>query len=275
MTEQCLFLCHGTGANGKSVFLRVLLALGGGYAANTPFSTFEQRGRASIPKYLAALTGKRIVTASETGEDVRLNEARLKAVTGGDAVTARFLHGEFFTLQPVAKFWLAVNHKPRVTDDSYGFWRRVRLIPFLRRFGKDADPGLLDELLTELPGILAWAIEGVLIWRSVGLAPPDVVRSATERYRVESDPIADFIDTCCIEEGSLMVRASDAYGVYRAWAGREGLTDRDMLGSKAFGTRMTERFAKTRTGRGNVYQGVGLLAERSDGGPNVGSSAGS
>ena len=196
-------------------------------------------------------------------------------MTGGDPVTARFLHGEFFTYRPVAKLWLAFNHKPRVTDDSHGFWRRVRLVPFLRRFGDDADLGLLEELLTELPGILAWAVRGALIWQSVGLAAPDVVRAATESYRVESDPIGDFLEACCIEQAGLSVRASDAYGAYRAWAGREGLIERETLGSKSFGTRMTARFAKGRTGRGNVYQGVGLLDGRAEEGPSVGSSAGS
>ena len=275
VSEQCLFLCHGTGANGKSVLLSVLLAIAGGYTANTPFSTFERNGRASIPNDLAALAGKRLVTASETGEDVRLNEARLKAVTGGDPVTARFLHGEFFTYQPVAKFWLSVNHKPRVTDDSHGFWRRVRLVPFDRRFEDDADPDLLETLLTELPGILLWAVEGALIWQSTGLAAPAVVKTATATYRVESDPIGDFLATRAIEQAELTVKASDAYAAYRAWAGDEGLNDRETLSSKAFGTRMTERYAKTRTGRGNVYHGVGLRTDRLDEGPSVGSSAGS
>lgn len=275
VSEQCLFLCHGTGANGKSVLLKTMLAVGGGYAANTPFTTFEQRGRASIPNDLAALAGIRLVTASETGEDVRLNEARLKAVTGGDPVTARFLHGEFFTYEPVGKFWLAVNHKPRVTDDSYGFWRRVRLVPFDHRFVDDADPNLLKVLLGELPGILAWAVQGALIWQSVGLMPPPVVHTATEAYRVDSDPIGDFLVASSVVGDGLTVRAKDAYDAYRTWANAEGLSDKEMLSNKAFGARMTGRFEKRRSGAGNIYHGVGLHADRSDGDPSVGSSAGS
>jgi putative DNA primase/helicase len=275
VSEQCVFLCHGTGANGKTVLLKTMLAVGGGYAANTPFTTFEQRARASIPNDLAALAGKRLVTASETGEDVHLNEARLKAVSGGDPVTARFLHGEFFTYEPVAKFWLAVNHKPRISDDSFGFWRRVRLVPFNHRFMEDADPNLLKALLAELPGILAWAVQGALVWQSVGLRPPAVVRTATEAYRVESDPIADFLAARCLEGAGLNARASDAYAVYRTWATAEGLAEKEMLSSKAFGTRMTERFEKRRAATGNVYHGVGLRRDRSDADPSVGSSAGS
>ena len=115
ISEQCVFTCHGSGANGKSVFLSLLRALAGEYAFNAPFSTFELGSRPSIPNDLAALVGRRLVTALEINEGVRLNEARLKSLTGGDPTTARFLHGEFFSYQPVGKFWLAVNHRPRVT----------------------------------------------------------------------------------------------------------------------------------------------------------------
>ncbi len=103
-SEQCVFTCYGSGANGKSVFLNSLRAVGGSYVYNVPFSTFELEARTSIPNDLAALAGRRQVTASETNEGVRLNEGRLKALTGCDPVTARFLHGEFFTFRPVAKF---------------------------------------------------------------------------------------------------------------------------------------------------------------------------
>jgi putative DNA primase/helicase len=155
--EQCMFLCHGTGANGKSVFLAILKRLAGRYAFNAPFSSFERQHQSSIPNDLAALVGRRLVTSSETNEGTRLNEARMKALTGCDPITARFLHAEFFTFTPVAKYWLAVNHKPVVGDDSVGFWRRVRLIPFTRQFrGAAADKTLQGALEAELPGILAW-----------------------------------------------------------------------------------------------------------------------
>lgn len=260
--EQCLFLCWGTGSNGKSVFLALLRALAGDYATDTPFSTLELHDRSSIPNDVAALVGRRVVTAAETGEGRRINEARLKALTGGDAVTARFLHGEFFTFQPVAKFWLAVNHKPRVADDSYGFWRRVRLIPFLRRFTPlDADDALADKLLAELPGILAWAVRGAMIWREHGLGAPEAVKSATDTYRAESDPLGPFLDACCLLGDELSVVASQLYHAYSGWARREGMSDKEMLSSTAFGTRMKARFGWDRKASGVFYHGVGLRAD--------------
>lgn len=266
VSEQCVFLCHGGGANGKGVFLNTLAAAAGDYAFNAPFATFEQKDRASIPNDLAALSGRRLVTASETNEGTRLNESRMKALTGGDPITARFLHAEFFTFQPVGKFWLAANHKPRVTDDSFGFWRRVRLIPFLRQFKEDADLGLGDALRGELPGILAWAVRGAHAWQERGLVPPPAVAFATNAYQAESDPLRDFLDARCLEEDGFMVGGAEAYRAYKAWAADEGLAPKEILTNRTFGERMAERFHRQATNRGRIYQGVGL---RSGADPSV------
>jgi putative DNA primase/helicase len=267
ITEQCVFTCWGVGSNGKSVFLATLRALAGHYGTNTPFSTLELSGRPSIPNDLAALAGRRLVTASETNEGARLNEARLKALTGGDPITARFLHGEFFTYQPVLKLWLAVNHKPIVRDDSHGFWRRVRLIPFTRRFDRDADPALADRLRAELAGILAWAIRGALLWREEGLRIPSAVTLATEAYRAESDPLADFLADRCVEGEGLVLPTTPAYRAYRDWATGAGLTGRELLTHKAFGSRMSERYPVKHRKDGNAYLGVGLATRGSDPAP--------
>ncbi len=276
VSEQCFFTCHGSGSNGKSVFLEVLRAVGGMYAANTPFTTFELRDRSSIPNDIAALAGRRIVTAAETSEGTRLNEARIKVLTGGDVTTARFLNQEFFTFRPVGKIWLAVNHPPVVRDHSRAFWRRVRLIPFLRTFeDAEAERTLIDELYDELPGILAWAVKGVAAWQRYGLRPPGAVTSATETYRVESDPFADFIAGCCVVGPKLVVRASEAYSAYRRWAGDRSLTERETLTSTQFGTKLGERYGKDRDNRGAFYEGIGLRADVGPAGQSDGSGDGS
>lgn len=258
-SEQVLFLCYGTGANGKSVFLSILREVFGEYSYNMPFSTIELHERSAIPNDLAALVDRRFVTAAETNATSRLNEARVKALTGGDPITARFLHCEYFTFKPAAKFWLAVNHKPKVADDSYGFWRRVRLIPFAREFrGSDADPKLEEKLRQELPGILAWAVRGCLEWQRSGLNPPDCVTAATEQYRQESDPLAEFIAERCTEIKNATVTGADFYRAYAKWAGDRNMKEAEKLSSTAFGTRMGQRFENKRGMSGKVYYGVGL-----------------
>ena len=258
--EQCLFLCHGKGANGKSTMLSTLRAVLGDYAANTPFSTFELGERAGNTNDLAALAGTRLVTAAETSEARRLNEARVKAVTGGDPVTARFLYTEFFTYVPTYKIWLSMNALPAVAGVDDGIWRRLRLIPFRVSFKGREDRTLEATLRAEVPGILAWAVDGCLQWQAMGdLGAPSAVLDATEAYRTESDVIGRFLEDRTHEDADPRhgVRASDLYSAYSRWC--------LVMGEKAetattFGRRLVDLgFEKKRAGAGMFYYGLALV----------------
>ena len=262
--EQVLFLCHGTGSNGKSVFLDMLRKVLGDYAMNIPFTVLELQQRPSLTNDLASMAGRRLVTSSETNESTRLNEARIKALTGGDPITARFLYSESFTYEPVAKFWLAVNHLPRVRDDSYGFWRRVRVLPFNEQFtGDDADKGLPFKLLEELPGILNWGVQGALNWRLVGLAPPSAVMTATQAYRKDNDELDGFVADCCVVADGVRAEPGHLFSEYQRWSKEQGILERHRLGSRSFGTRIRERFGDSVSSNGKRYfLGIGLKANQ-------------
>ena len=262
--EQVWFLCHGRGANGKTVFLTILREVAGDYAVNVSFTLFELQQRASIPNDQAALANQRVVTSSETNESTRLNEARLKAITGGDPITARFLYREAFTFKPEAKIWLAVNHLPRVRDDSIGFWRRVRLIPFTVSFANHPDRDLVDKLRAELPGILVWAVQGAVAWATEGLRSPAAVQMATDEYRDDNDDMARFLADCCVIRDDVRVGPSELFEAYTEWAGAEGIPERHRLTAQAFRRRMGERFVATKSNGSRYYKGVGLLAPSRD-----------
>ncbi len=182
--EQCLFLLHGTGANGKTTLLEAIRALMGDYARTADFATFLAKNHDAIRNDLAALKAARLVSASEVERGRRLNEPLVKQLTGGDRITARFLHAEFFEFAPQFKLFLAANHKPEIRGMDEGIWRRVRLIPFevMIPTGQQ-DKSLGEKLLTELPGILNWLIAGCLAWQRRWLQPPDRVVAATSSYR--------------------------------------------------------------------------------------------
>jgi putative DNA primase/helicase len=256
-TEQCLFVCYGGGANGKSVFLQTLRTVLGPLAVNTAFATLEFTGRGAASNDLAALADRRLVTASETNEGARLNEARVKALTGGDTLTARFLYREFFQFKPTCKVWLAVNHRPRVTDDSEAFWRRVRLVPFTRQFrGADADPNLADTLHAEAEGILAWLVRGALAWRQRGLEAPECVRTATDDYRIDSDVLGDFLAERCDQGPDYTATPAEISKAYGLWADGLNLSKHERLSTTALGRKLGDRFAKDRTGRQRFYRGL-------------------
>ncbi|GAB4575753.1 MAG: phage/plasmid primase, P4 family [Anaerolineae bacterium] len=257
--EQCFFLCYGTGANGKSTFLNMLKAVGGDYVTNTPFSTFEHRQQSSTGQEIVELRGRRIVLSNETNEGTRLNEARIKAITGGDLITGRYLYArQSITFQPTFHLWLAANHKPAISGGDEGIWRRVRLIPFTRTFRGHQQDKLLDsKLRNELPGILAWAVRGALAWQQQGLNEPQSVQDATQSYRDESDIIGQFLSERTISGPELQAPSGQLYSIYERWTTENGLFT---LSSVKFARDLEERgYIKKRNARVRFWCGLGIL----------------
>jgi putative DNA primase/helicase len=265
-TEQTIWLLWGTGANGKSTFLTIVAYILGSYGHIIPFTTIELPQRSAIPDDLAALRGKRFVSASEAIEGARLNEARLKVLSGGDPVPARHLYGRWFSYIPALKMFLSCNHLPRVEDDSHGFWRRVRLVPFLRQFtGEARDPELLNKLRAEASGILNWMVQGCLRWQAEGGLPvPAAVRAATGTFRAESDALTDFLLERCEVDAAATCGATELFSAYSAWAQSRGLATSERLSPTKFGTRMSIRFDKEHTRTGRIYRGIRLRTRARD-----------
>jgi putative DNA primase/helicase len=260
--EEVFFILYGLGRNGKGTFLRVLSAVLGDYAANTEFSTLiADRDRGKGPRNdIASIAGKRFATAQESREGAHFDESLIKALTGGDLITARFLHKEFFTFRPTWKIWLATNHKPEIRGTDDGIWSRPRLIPFTVSFEGREDRALKDRLLNplELSGILRWAVEGCREYLDDGLHYPDEVLVATAKYKNESDLVGQFIDECCIVGEYARAKATPLYQAFNKWA--EGT---DGMSQTAFGRRIVEKgFRKHHTESGNEYLGLGLLDPR-------------
>jgi putative DNA primase/helicase len=258
-SEQCMFDCYGEGANGKSTLIETIRYVLGDYAYNAPFATFEKKARSGIPNDVAAMAGRRFISAGETDEGVRLNESRMKALTGGDAIAARKLYGEWFEFAMRGKIWLAFNHKPEIVDDSHGMWRRIRLIPFTRKFdANSADKHLKEKLQAEAAGILAWLVRGCLDWQRRELGEPPIVTQATEAYRAESDTVGSFISDCCVIGPNESVSSRKLLDKYENWAAENGV---EKMSRRIVSRRLESRgFKRAREGheRNRVFSGIGL-----------------
>lgn len=177
--EHALFFFYGTGGNGKSVFLNTLTAILADYAAVAPMETFIVTQSERHPTDLAGLQGARLVTAQETERGRRWAESKIKALTGGDPIRARFMRQDFFTYLPSFKLVIAGNHRPSLSGVDAAIRRRFHLVPFTVTIA-NPDKDLIDKLRAEWPAILVWMIEGCLAWQREGLNPPAAVRDATE-----------------------------------------------------------------------------------------------
>ncbi|UXM94305.1 phage/plasmid primase, P4 family [Bartonella sp. HY329] len=229
--EQCLLFFYGVGRNGKSTFLDALSHVIGDYAVTLSIDSFAgdtRRGGAEATPDLARLPGARLVAASEPEMGVKLKDALIKTLTGGEVIPVRRLHEDFFEVHPQFKIILSGNHKPRIDDTSDGIWRRVFLVPWEVQIPKeDVDRALPDKLRHEASGIFAWMVSGALDYLNYGLNPPEKVLLATNEYREESDPIGAFIRAACIVTGKEEDTSSpgDLYIGYCNFASKEGAAE--------------------------------------------------
>jgi putative DNA primase/helicase len=241
--EQCLFFLYGTGANGKSTFLKVLQRLLGDYCLNVePDTIMIKYNSGGATPELARLAGARAVITIEMEEGKRLAENRIKQMTGNDTMIARHLYQEPFEFKPEFKIWMAGNHKPAIKGTDHAIWRRIHLIPFTVTIPKEEqDSKLSEKLKAELPGILRWAAEGTREWREAGLNPPQQVLAAVNEYREEMDTVGHWIEECCIQGNEHQTQSSILYRSYKFWCLENG---HHPMSQTRFGTSLSERGLK-------------------------------
>ncbi|MGO9016909.1 MAG: phage/plasmid primase, P4 family [Syntrophobacteraceae bacterium] len=259
--EKCLPVLYGIGDNGKTIFTATMGGMLGDYATETPVDTVMIKKQESIPNDIARLKGARLVTASEGEREQRLAESLIKRLTGGDKISARFLHQEFFEFTPEFKIWLSTNHRPIIRGSDNAIWNRIHLVPFQVIIPKSEqiDRTLLLEILRqEWPGILKWAVEGCLLWQREGLLKPGEVECATDDYRADSDIIGGFISDCCILNPLAKCKTAELYGGYETWCNDN---QEEPLKIRALGSVLEERgFKRIRIGSraDKGFQGIKL-----------------
>jgi putative DNA primase/helicase len=257
--EHALFFLYGTGANGKTTFLNAIISCASDYHRTAPIETFTAATGERHPTDLAGLRGARLVTAVETEEGRRWAESKIKALTGGDRIAARFMRQDFFEFTPQFKLLIAGNHKPGLRSVDEAIRRRFNLAPFTVTIPPaERDESLPEKLKAELPGILAWMVQGCLDWQKQGLAPPAAVTCATKAYLEAEDAVAAWLDECCQRDRNAWERTSALFASWSTWADKTG----EYIGSQPrFVERLESRGItplRRRDGRG--FTGIRLLA---------------
>lgn len=269
-SEQRLWVHHGNGGNGKGTFLSIIAKVMGSYAGPVSASVFVSSGRDSDrDNKTAQLVGKRLAFAQEADDGSRLSESSVKAMTGSDVCTARYLYQNPFEVNPTWHIHLAVNHRPSIKGRDAGIWRRVLLTPWRATFDGEAkrDRGQIEaELFAEGAGILNWMIQGFQRWREEGLRPPSAVQAETNNYRNASDSIAAWMAEECFTGESAATGSTDLFVSYKEWCYRAGFEE---LTQTSFGRALEEMgYEKDRPTAGPhrnkvVRKGLGLVPSSS------------
>jgi putative DNA primase/helicase len=260
--EHALVFIYGPGGNGKSVFLNLVTSIIGDYATTAAMETFVASINDRHSTEVAMLAGARCVVASETEEGRAWAEARIKQLTGGDSITARFMRRDNFTFQPQLKLIVIGNHKPILHNVDDAAKRRFNIVPFTRKPAQ-VDYDLEQKLKAEAPAILQWMIDGAIDWQRNGLIRPPVVLDATAEYFSDQDCFRHWLDADCIVEIGNMDRSATSSELFKSWSAyaksagiKAGstVTFKDCMISAGF------KFYRSMTAR--EFFGVGLRANR-------------
>lgn len=273
VTEQVMLFHYGVGRNGKSTFFDLIAHVFAEYAVTLSIDSFSgdsRRAGAEATPDLARLPGARVVLAAEPEAGVKLKDALIKTLTGGETIPVRRLHKDFFEVEPHFKIMLGGNHKPRIDDDSDGIWRRLLLVPWSVQIPEaEIDRALPRKLRAEADAILSWMVDGAIDYLNHGLGIPDAVRAASAEYRQESDAIGSFIRTACNVTGEDTDRENplDLFMAFERFADAEGVFK---FAQPAFSKRLSKaaerswpgadghmaQFVRTRPGGHTVYAGI-------------------
>ncbi len=253
--DHALFFLYGEGGNGKGVFIDSVAGVLGDYAQTAPIETFLAASFDKHPTELARLCGARLVTASEPDENRYWSESRIKLLTGGDRIAARFMHQDFFEYDPLFKLVISGNSRPSFRRINNAIRRRLHMVPFNVTIpAGEVDDSLPEKLREEWPGILAWMIGGCLEWQSIGLAPPPAVREASEGYLSEEDTFGHWIDECCHRSSTGWTNTTE---LYASWSRHARDAGEEPGSLKFFVQQMEDRgFTKRRTGSARGFDGI-------------------
>lgn len=226
--EQAFALHQGSGANGKSVFQEVLAHVLGTYAQTVPVATLmASTVDGAIPNDVARMVGKRWLVAAETKAGKALDEQKLKQLTGGDSISARFMRSEYFDFRPIGKIHMTTNHMPKVSDAD-AIWRRIHVIIWPVQIPEEERDGdLVSDLIKhEAPGILAWIVEGARSWCKERLCPPAEARDAKAAYRENEDIVKQFITECLLVvdpvAGAIGRSSREIWHQFKHWCEQNG-----------------------------------------------------
>lgn len=191
-THRRFLVFHGAARSGKTTLLEGVSHAFGDYGRSVSSRLFlHDRDHETL---IASVRGARMAWADEAPAGRRMNAERLKALTGGGSMSARFMRQDYFTFRPRALLVLACNSVPTLTVPDPALLDRMRVVPFRQSF--DPDPEFIHRVHGLAGEIIRWCVDG---WgASDGQAPKcQEWDAATDTYDAGQDLTAAIRD--CFE----------------------------------------------------------------------------
>jgi putative DNA primase/helicase len=266
--EKSVFCFFGDGNSGKTTLLDAFRNILSEYSAQINIDSLMQKpggeSNASLAD-LSDLRGARFVVTSEAAEEMRLDEAKIKYISAGAGKIKSIRKYENpIEFEATHKLFIEANYRPVVRGVDRAIWNRFKTIPFTVSIpDEEIDKSLGAKLREEAPGILAWAVQGCLDWQMTGLGIPEEVSEASEDWKRANNPLADFIDNCCLVGNGFSAQSMPLFQEYQKWAKDNG--QRWPLDNKKFKRRLQLlQYEYVHTGSWRGWRGIGLLAKSHD-----------
>lgn len=256
VNEEILVFLYGDGANGKSIFNNIVMGVFGEYASTVGVELLmDSKSNAEGKYYKPMLAGARYVSANETGVGDIFDDKTIKDIASVDSIAARPIYGSPFSFKPTHKLWLRGNHKPAIKDVGDGFWRRLILIPFKRKFNESERVYNLDKkiLESERDGIFNWMLQGCMDWQKNKLKIPKIILLETNKYRRETDVLGEWIDECCIKLPHARISATEAYKSYKKHLEENGFHS---ISSRTFYKMLENKGYEKKHSNGSYFSGL-------------------
>jgi putative DNA primase/helicase len=267
--EHVLVFLYGTGANGKSTFIKTVTGMFGDYAIVAPMELFLASKYERHPTEIAKLRGARLVVAQETEKGRRWDEQKIKQLTSDDKLTGRFMHQNFFDFTPTHKLIITGNNKPTLRTIDEAIRRRFLLVPFTVKIPpRERDTKLAEKLQAEWPAIMRWMVDGCMQWQRGGLLVPDVVRKATDSYFDDQNTIGQWLEDWAVNDASAFETTGNLFKNWMVWCVETNSypgTEKEFvqeLEESCRDWRGFKRVRKDRFGRG--FNGIALRGRRGD-----------
>jgi putative DNA primase/helicase len=260
---QKILMLTGAARGGKGTICRALQKLVGKLNCCSP--SLNDLGR---PFGLSPMIGKSVAIIGDAmlsgRSDTAMIVERLKGISGEDEQTIDIKHKSPITTRLSVRLTLAANELPKLKDASSAIVSRLVVLPITNSWLGREDRTLDSKIAAELPGILLWAVEGLVRLRRRGyFVQPKAGGEMVEELQNISSPVKQFVAERCVLDPQATVTIDEIYSSWKSWCEDEG---RDHIGPKnLFARDLRSAFPKVANyrqrlteGRKRSYRGIRL-----------------